>query len=103
MQERQLKTFLEANEALEADLRKQVQRAAALERRKQELEAEQHTIEAYSQARLDEMQTQYDRLLAEVAGAKSAARSEILGSLDDNREHTGGPLKSPRAASPSKG
>ena len=56
--ERQLKTFFEANEALEADLLKQVQRAAALERRKVELEAEQQTIEAYYQARLDEMQAQ---------------------------------------------
>ena len=43
--ERQLKTFFEANEALEADLLKQVQRAAAPERRKVELEAEQQTIE----------------------------------------------------------
>merc|ERR1712129_623951 len=49
--ERQLKTFFEANEALETDLLKQVQRAAALERRKLELEAEQQTIEAYYQAR----------------------------------------------------
>ena len=47
VQERQLKTFLEANEALETDLRKQLARVAALERRKGELEAEQQTIEAY--------------------------------------------------------
>ena len=48
-----------------------MQRAAALERRKLELEAEQQTIEAYYQARLDEMQAQYDRLLTEVGGAKT--------------------------------
>ena len=48
-QEKQLKTFLEANEALEADLRKQMQRVALLERRKLEQEAEQQTIEAYYQ------------------------------------------------------
>ena len=65
VQERQLKTFLQANEALEADLRKQLSRVAALERRKQEQEAEQQTIEAYYQARLEEMQAQYDRLLAD--------------------------------------
>ena len=51
VQERQLKTFLEANMALEGDLGRQVQRVAQLERRKQELEAEQATIEAYYQAR----------------------------------------------------
>ena len=54
VQERQLKTFLQANEALEADLRKQLSRVAALERRKQEQEAEQQTIENYYQARLEE-------------------------------------------------
>lgn len=48
-QERQLKTFLEANEALESDLRKQMQRVALLERRKLEQAAEQQTIEAYYQ------------------------------------------------------
>jgi len=91
--ERQLKTFFEANEALEADLLKQVQRAAALERRKLELEAEQQTIEAYYQARLDEMQAQYDRLLTEVEGAKSAAREEAIRALD-----AGEPPKSPTPA-----
>ena len=35
VQERQLKTFLQANEALEGDLRKQLARVASLERRKQ--------------------------------------------------------------------
>ena len=40
VQERQLKTFLQANEALEADLRKQLARVAQLERRKQERDAE---------------------------------------------------------------
>jgi len=84
--ERQLKTFFEANEALEADLLKQVQRAAALERRKLELEAEQQTIEAYYQARLDEMQAQYDRLLTEVEGAKSAARDEAIRAALDKAE-----------------
>jgi len=91
--ERQLKTFFEANEALESDLLKQVQRAAALERRKLELEAEQQTIEAYYQARLDEMQAQYDRLLTEVEGTKSAARDEAY-LRDGRREHTGEPPKS---------
>ena len=38
--------------ALEADLRKQMQRVALLERRKLEQEAEQQTIGAYYQARL---------------------------------------------------
>ena len=42
--EKQLKTFLEANEALEADLRKQMARVAQLERRKHEQDAEQQTI-----------------------------------------------------------
>jgi len=91
--ERQLKTFFEANEALEADLLKQVQRAAALERRKLELEAEQQTIEAYYQARLDEMQAQYDRLLTEVEGAKAASREEAIRALD-----AGEPPKSPAPA-----
>ena len=158
--ERQLKTFFEANEALEADLLRQVQRAAALERRKQELEAEQQrrhrqtrcagsgradhllleapsrlrtatlrlpelrplgprntrpwslsgaltkrrfrcvppsrqTIEAYYQARLDEMQTQYDRLLTEVEGTKKIVRDEAVRSLDGSREQADGPPKSP--------
>ena len=52
VQERQLKTFLQANEALEADLRKQLSRVAQLERRKQEMEAEQQTVEAYYQVRV---------------------------------------------------
>lgn len=51
-QEKQLRTFLEANEALEVDLRKQMQRVAALEKRKLEQEAEQQTIEAYYQVLL---------------------------------------------------
>ena len=75
------------------DLHAQVQRAAALERRKLELEAEQQTIEAYYQARLDEMQAQYDRLLTEVEGTKSAARDEAY-LRDGRREHTGEPPKS---------
>jgi len=83
-QEKQLKTFLEANEALEADLRKQMQRVAQLERRKQEQEAEQSTIEAYYQARLDEMQAQYDRLLAEIDDSKRQAQKEVYRTFDDD-------------------
>lgn len=97
VQERQLKTFLEANEALEGDLGKQVQRVAQLERRKQELEAEQQTIEAYYQARLEEMQTQYDKLLGEVESAKQAARDEVFKTFDDNREHVPGGSPRPGA------
>lgn len=83
-QEKQLKTFLEANEALESDLRKQMQRVALLERRKLEQEAEQQTIEAYYQARLDEMQAQYDRLLAEIDDSKRAAQQQVYRAFDDN-------------------
>ena len=78
VQDRQLKTFLEANEALEADLRKQMQRVATYERRKQEQEAEQQTVEAYYQARLEEMQAQYDKLLSEIDDAKRAAQECTL-------------------------
>ena len=84
VQERQLKVFLEANNALEADLRKQMQRVAQLERRKQEMEAEAATVEAYYKARLDEMQTQYDRLLADIEGAKQAAQDQVFRTFDDN-------------------
>ena len=84
VQERQLKVFLEANNALEADLRKQMQRVAQLERRKQEMEAEAATVEAYYKARLDEMQSQYDRLLADIEGAKQAAQDQVFRTFDDN-------------------
>ncbi|KAL1524066.1 hypothetical protein AB1Y20_018977 [Prymnesium parvum] len=83
-QEKQLKTFLEANEALESDLRKQMQRVALLERRKLEQEAEQQTIEAYYQARLDEMQAQYDRLLSEIDESKRQAPQETSRPSDSN-------------------
>lgn len=75
VQERQLRTFLEANEALENDLREQMQLVQQLERRKQEQEAEKQTIEAYYEARLEEMQTQYDRLLADVESRAGAQKS----------------------------
>ena len=84
VQERQLKVFLEANNALEADLRKQMQRVAQLERRKQEMEAEAATVEAYYKARLEEMQSQYDRLLADIEGAKQAAQDQVFRTFDDN-------------------
>ena len=84
VQDRQLKTFLQANEALEADLRKQLARVAALERRKQEQEAEQQTIEAYYQARLEEMQAQYDRLLAEIDDAKRDAQVKVYKTFQDD-------------------
>ena len=84
VQERQLKTFLQANEALEADLRKQLSRVAALERRKQEQEAEQQTIEAYYQARLEEMQAQYDRLLSEIDDAKRDAQAKVYKTFQDD-------------------
>ena len=84
VQERQLKTFLQANEALEADLRKQLARVAALERRKQEQEAEQQTIEAYYQARLEEMQAQYDRLLGEIDDAKRDAQVKVYKTFQDD-------------------
>lgn len=90
VQERQLKTFLQANEALEADLRKQLARVAALERRKQEQEAEQQTIEAYYQARLEEMQGQYDRLLGEIDDAKRDAQTKVYASFHDDAPHLGG-------------
>ena len=86
VQERQLKTFLQANEALEADLRKQLARVAALERRKQEQEAEQQTIEAYYQARLEEMQGQYEKLLAEIDDAKRDAQVKVYKGFEDNAE-----------------
>jgi len=84
VQERQLRTFLEANEALENDLREQMARVAQLERRNQEQEAEKQTIEAYYEARLEEMQAQYDRLLADVECAKQAAKAEVYRTFDDN-------------------
>ena len=84
VQERQLKTFLQANEALEADLRKQLARVAALERRKQEQDAEQQTIEAYYQARLEEMQGQYDRLLSEIDDAKRDAQLRVYKAFQDD-------------------
>ena len=93
VQERQLKTFLQANEALEADLRKQLARVAQLERKKQEQEAEQQTIEAYYQARLEEMQTQYERLLSEIDDAKKSAQEKVYRTFDDVRRGT-----SPRCA-----
>ena len=84
--ERQLKTFLEANEAMEGDLRTQASRVAQLERRKQESEAERQTVEAYYEARLEEMQTQYNRLLADIDSAKQSAKDEVFRnySLGDN-------------------
>jgi len=84
VQERQLKTFFQANEALEADLRKQLARVAQLERRKQEQEAEQQTIEAYYQARLEEMQSQYDRLLGEIDDAKKSAQDKVFRTFDSD-------------------
>ena len=72
------------DQALENDLREQMSRVAQLERRKQEQEAEKQTIEAYYEARLEEMQTQYDRLLADVEGAKQEARAEVFRTFDDN-------------------
>lgn len=69
VQERQLRTFLSANEALENDLREQMQQVAAAERRKQEWDAERQTVEAYYNARIEEMQAEYDKLLAETEGA----------------------------------
>ena len=84
VQERQLKTFLQANEALEGDLRKQLARVAALERRKQEQEAEQQTIEAYYQARLEEMQGQYEKLLAEIDDAKRDAQVKVYKTFQDD-------------------
>ena len=42
------------------------------------------TIEAYYEARLEEMQAQYDRLLADVEGAKQAAKAEVYRTFDDN-------------------
>ena len=86
VQERQLKTFLQANEALEGDLRKQLARVAALEKRKQEQEAEQQTIEAYYQARLEEMQGQYERLLGEIDNAKRDAQVKVYKGFEDNAE-----------------
>jgi len=65
VQERQMKTFLDANEALENDLREQMKLVASHERRKQEQEVERETVEAYYNARLQEMQSQYDKLLAQ--------------------------------------
>ena len=91
VQDRQLKTFLQANEALEADLRKQLARVAALERRKQEQEAEQQTIEAYYQARLEEMQGQYDRLLNEIDDAKRDAQVKVYKQFEDDAPVLGGP------------
>lgn len=84
VQERQLKTFLQANEALEADLRKQLARVQQLERRKLEQEAEQQTIEAYYQARLEEMQAQYDKLLSEIDDAKRAAQEQVYRAFHDD-------------------
>lgn len=96
VQERQLKTFLEANEALESDLRKQLQLLAALDRRKQEQESEKQTIEAYYEARIDEMQTQYDRLLADIDQVKQAAKEEVFKTFDDHMPVV--PLKPEEAA-----
>ena len=92
--ERQLKTFLEANEAMEGDLRTQASRVAQLERRKQESEAERQTVEAYYEARLEEMQTQYNRLLADIDSAKQSrprTRSSVTtrsAMIRISRDHT---------------
>ena len=59
-------------------------RVAALERRKQEQEAEQQTIEAYYQARLEEMQAQYDRLLGEIDDAKRDAQVKVYKTFQDD-------------------
>ena len=66
------------------DLRKQLARVQALERRKAELEAEQVTIEAYYQARLAEMQSQYDKLLGEIDDAKRVAQEQVYRTFHDN-------------------
>ena len=77
MQERQLVTFLSANEAIEADLQQQMAAVAALERRAQEQEAERATIEAYYSARLTEAQAQFDRLLEGKEGRHPPRESDI--------------------------
>ena len=46
--------------------------------------AEAATVEAYYKARLDEMQSQYDRLLADIEGAKQAAQDQVFRTFDDN-------------------
>ena len=67
---------------IETDLRKQLHVAAL--GRKQEQEAEQQTIEAYYQARLEEMQAQYDRLLAEIDDAKRDAQVKVYKTFQDD-------------------
>ena len=101
VQERQHKTFLQANEALEADLLKQLARVAQLERRKQEQEAEQQTIEAYYQARLEEMQAQYDKLLGEIDDAKRTAQEKVFHTFDETAAVVPPPEQEP--SSPSGG
>ncbi len=103
VQERQLKTFLQANEALEADLRKQMARVQALERRKAEQEAELQTVEAYYQARLDEMNAQYNKLLGEIDDAKRVAQQKVYSTFNDDAPvlPAGGAV--PDAAPPSPG
>ena len=56
----------------------------------------------HHQARLEEMQAQYDKLLGEVESvkqqARDQARDEVFKTFDDNREHVPGgtPAGSPR-------
>ena len=52
--------------------------------RKQEQEAEQQTIEAYYQARLEEMQSQYEKLLGEIDDAKKHAQDQVYRKFDSN-------------------
>ena len=59
-------------------------RVQALERRKQEMEAEQQTVEAYYQARLEEMQAQYDKLLGEIDDAKRVAQEKVYSAFHDD-------------------
>mmetsp|Transcript_19951 Transcript_19951/g.58703 ORF Transcript_19951/g.58703 Transcript_19951/m.58703 type:complete len:244 (+) Transcript_19951:377-1108(+) len=99
VQERQLVTFLSANEAIEADLQQQMAAVAALERRAQEQEAERATIEAYYSARLTEAQAQFDRLLEGKEGRHPPRESDIPPRDADGGSRVGARTSPPRAHS----
>lgn len=80
--EKQLRTFLDFNHALEDDLRAALQRAAELGRRVKEVEFEKQTVEAYYTAKAAEMQAQLELLIgatpAAAAGADHASMTHAI-------------------------
>lgn len=71
--EKQLRTFLDFNATMEADLRGAMARAAELEKQVRQLEHDRQTAEAYHSARHAEMQAQLQTALGTSAGGGAAA------------------------------